>query len=740
MPLDHKFEFSPDKPISTSSEDLLSRANFAKSLANALSIQNDNESLVVSINGDWGSGKSSIKNMVISELQKNDKQPDIIEFTPWEWAGQEKINESFFNEIAAKIGHSNSSKDDKKLANTILKYGHYLNTGSILVKGLSTVIPYVFLIGLWGVGNNFISEDLIQISNNIFLVIFAILIAIMKWGQKLAVSISKSYKLRSELNAESLPQLRKCLIESLKKRNKSIVVVMDDIDRLTKEQLLMIIQLVKANSQFPKVTFVLIYQNDIVEKKLTDDSQNGADYLKKIIQVPITVPKIDTSQVHKVLTDKLGRIIDSDQRLTQHFNKADWGNIFNGALFIYFDDLRSVNRFISTFSFHVQFFQMKDSFEVNPVDLIAIECLRVFEPSLYKTISHSKDLLTKSKEENNNDERKARLEEIVSLSKTPVVKELLIQLFPHIEQYFGGTSYSGYHDAWLKSLRVCHHSHFDKYFYLQIPSDSFSQSEINNLLNNIHDRKKLENQLMIYQEEGRLKNMLFLFNSYLSEIPDHNVRYYISALINFSDHVVNGSSLWGLDESMHIYFQIISLLKRFDINKRCELLESSIIDSEGISILHMILFEEEKKQAEDPKECFITPEILQKLISVFISRINEQASTNPLKLLKNKNIGTMLYRWEEWGDKEDLKKWLSCLKQNDSDYIELLNVFLSEGQSWSEKDYVTRQYSYFDIERFKHFMDLDELIVFMYALDISTLTPNQKEVINKVNLALNKES
>ena len=61
-------EFLADKSIDKVSDDLLNRGSFASRIANCLISNQKQESLVISLNGKWGSGKSSILNMVKEEL------------------------------------------------------------------------------------------------------------------------------------------------------------------------------------------------------------------------------------------------------------------------------------------------------------------------------------------------------------------------------------------------------------------------------------------------------------------------------------------------------------------------------------------------------------------------------------------------------------------------------------------------------------------------------------------------
>jgi len=70
--------FSPDKPISRPKDDLLKRANFSKALAKALRNWSEDNSLVTALYGDWGSGKSSVKNMIRHYLWEEQATCPII--------------------------------------------------------------------------------------------------------------------------------------------------------------------------------------------------------------------------------------------------------------------------------------------------------------------------------------------------------------------------------------------------------------------------------------------------------------------------------------------------------------------------------------------------------------------------------------------------------------------------------------------------------------------------------------
>ena len=145
-----KHQFSADRPIGSIEEDLLGRAPFAESLASAIKGWRGNESLAVALYGPWGSGKSSVKNMVLQTLRSAEANcPLIIEFNPWQWSGQNQLAEAFFREIGLVLGRSDGSEDGKRRAAKWRTYGTYLTLGASLAKSLKTILP---ILGLPGSG------------------------------------------------------------------------------------------------------------------------------------------------------------------------------------------------------------------------------------------------------------------------------------------------------------------------------------------------------------------------------------------------------------------------------------------------------------------------------------------------------------------------------------------------------------------------------------------------------------
>ena len=65
----------------------------------------EEESLVIAIYDEWGSGKSSVINLAIESIKGSEQEnkPTVIEFNPWFFSEEGSLGEHFFNEIAKEL-------------------------------------------------------------------------------------------------------------------------------------------------------------------------------------------------------------------------------------------------------------------------------------------------------------------------------------------------------------------------------------------------------------------------------------------------------------------------------------------------------------------------------------------------------------------------------------------------------------------------------------------------------------
>jgi predicted KAP-like P-loop ATPase len=386
--------FSTDRPIVAKADDRLGRASFANALASAIATWRERDSIVVGVYGPWGVGKTSLKNLVLEQLRLDKDHPDVLEFNPWPY-DDDALPRAFFTQLSGSIRRWDTGKAARKLAAWLRSYSAAVTVGEKVTRGLPAAVPAVLgLLGLVGLGSSaltgFLALPFLTTASALLILIAGALATSRAFSEALADMISRA-RVDPDIDVS---ELKERIAEKLKKRKRPVLVVMDDIDRLETADIRRLFTLVKTNGDFPNVIYLLLFQRDIVERALAkDDAQSGRSYLEKIVQVAVDVPQPLSEEIHKILFAGLNRVLGA--RLQgRAFDEVRWGNVFVSGLSGYFDSLRAVNRFLSTLEFHFSLLSATGTLEVDPVDLIAVETLRLFEPDVYSALRGAKQLIT----------------------------------------------------------------------------------------------------------------------------------------------------------------------------------------------------------------------------------------------------------------------------------------------------------------------------------------------------------
>jgi len=93
--------FYSDKPIGSNNEDMLNRKGFAKILALTLVHLESRDTFTVGLFGKWGSGKTSLVNMTLTEIEsiqaerKTEDQIIVVHFEPWNFTDTNQLLTQF---------------------------------------------------------------------------------------------------------------------------------------------------------------------------------------------------------------------------------------------------------------------------------------------------------------------------------------------------------------------------------------------------------------------------------------------------------------------------------------------------------------------------------------------------------------------------------------------------------------------------------------------------------------------
>lgn len=722
-----KHRFSADRPIGSREEDLLGRASFADSLASAIKGWKGNESLVIALYGPWGSGKSSAKNMVLQSLRLTEADsPLIVEFNPWQWSGQNQLVEAFFQEIGLVLGRSDGSEDGKRRAAKWRTYGTYLTLGASLAKSLKAILP---ILGLPGSG------------------IADMLAKGMEQSAAVAQEGSKGVVDQGVAQEQTLSEIKKELSDSLNELERPILVVLDDIDRLTPEEIRLLFQLVKANADFPNVVYLLLFQRDIVERSLdSSPAISGHEFLEKIVQVGFDIPRIERTRLEKVLFAGLDELL-TEADVGKRFDQKRWGNLFLGGLRQYFQTLRDVYRYLATLSFHVSLFRSTGSFEVNPIDLIALEVLRVFEPVVYQRLPEAKLELTSQRDRahdshDENERTRKLIESIVEATSQPgQVREIVKELFPPVEWVFNGPMYGhNFKEEWFRDLRLCHPDIFDRYFHLAIPEGDISQAEIDRILSLVGDRDGLAAKFRVLGKRGLLGVALERLEAYKQKIDLQHAVSFITALFDIGDELPEErGGFFSISPQMHASRIIYWYLKQEkDTDKRGQILEEAMTATTGLylPIMTSSLEGNEEKRKKDPDAFNVTDADLDALYQICVEKIEQAAGSGILA--SHRNMLSILYCWDKWAAHEKPRQWVEKLIDSKEGVLSFFTACLHRSTSHGMGDYVSQEHWRINLTNIEDFVPMETLERKVAEISPDGLSDKEKRAVKAFQKAIKR--
>lgn len=95
--------FNPDLPIERACEDVLNRQGFSKNLAKVMLDYSSPDAFAIGIYGKWGSGKTSVLNMILETIEDKSQDVVILRFNPWLCADSKQLVTQFLKQLSSAI-------------------------------------------------------------------------------------------------------------------------------------------------------------------------------------------------------------------------------------------------------------------------------------------------------------------------------------------------------------------------------------------------------------------------------------------------------------------------------------------------------------------------------------------------------------------------------------------------------------------------------------------------------------
>lgn len=415
--------YSADSPIRNPDFDEFNRREFSERIAQTVATRKETKSLVIGIYGKWGEGKTTVLNFIDAELKRHDNVVDLI-FNPWLFPSETELLIAFYSELSKAIGKSlTTQKEDVR---------------------------------------RFIKE----------------------YVSALAGFFDKSgavEKIGGFLSDIRLEELRDRIGNFLKAQKKLVVVLIDDIDRLDKNEIHSIFRIIKLSANLENVIYVLAFDREVIEDALSEryvskNESPGQNFIEKIVQVPINLPKVPKTDLRSFCFKQVDKALNSNEIEVSESDAQEFTRGFITGVEIRLETPRMAIRYRNMLNFSLPLVKG----EVHIAEFLLVEAIRAFYPNAYEIIKENRDAFTavnlgsmtpiaSEREEINNIVKKAF--DGLTDDEANNLKRLITILFPRQQNTIYGPEWD---KTWAEEKRIASQKYFDRYFTYSIPTGDVS--------------------------------------------------------------------------------------------------------------------------------------------------------------------------------------------------------------------------------------------------------------------------
>lgn len=470
-----------DAPISEDSEDRFGRTRLADSIEKDLT--GGASPIVVAVVGPWGSGKTSVLELVRRRLSSVDVV--VIDFNPWLFTGTDQLIQHFFTELVAQLS-THKDQRVRSVADSIERYSEILDP----------------LAGLPGIGE------------------------VAKTGRGGMKVLAKVLRNRTKFQGASVREQRLKIEAALAASEKRFVVFVDDIDRLEQDEVRDIVRLVRLVADFPRVNYLLAFDRLKVELALgRNDPAVGRDYLEKIVQVTHPVPLPEPTALQKLAFEALDSAIAASN--TRALDQGHWSTVWHKAIRPLLRTPRDIVRYANAVRGAVRSLGE----EVNLVDILAMEAYRVLLPDVFDRLQKMTPALTtvgsgflgsSSRDARREEEFRQAINEAIAAGgdRGGAVKAFLEEVFPATTQFTSNWSYGpDSQREWRAERRVANPEVLAIYFTHTLAPGSIPAAAVDQIFAAFADRAALETYLAALNDD-EVTALLDRLEDYEGDYPE----------------------------------------------------------------------------------------------------------------------------------------------------------------------------------------------------------------------------
>lgn len=448
MPETHDSTFADDAPLTDRALDRLNRAPFAAQVAQILRELPANKGLVVGIHGLWGDGKTTVLNLIRQDLAQLDTVV-VRDFNPWRLTDDDAMLRGFLGMLAEALGASLATKGERAVGVA----GKLAGQVRWITKSVGVI---------WK------PADAID---------------------SLLARLTEAAKAGDSLRLE---ELRARLVATLGQSSTRVIILVDDLDRLDRDETHMLFRLVKACADLPNVCFVLAFDDDAVAAALgyryaDGGASAGRSFLEKIIQVPLRLPVAAREDLRTICLEQVDAVLVSAGVELTEDQVGEFVTGFDAGAVVRLTTPRAAKRYGNGLRFALPALVG----EVNTVDLLLVEALRAFYPDVYAVVrdNHSDFSGVEGRVfgTQNEEPRAGRLLapalDRLSQDEAEAAKHLLVDLFPRLAGIYLRNNYGpDWVERWTREKRISSPQYCARYFTYAVPHSDVPDAEMTSLL------------------------------------------------------------------------------------------------------------------------------------------------------------------------------------------------------------------------------------------------------------------
>ncbi|HQU79579.1 MAG TPA: P-loop NTPase fold protein [Azonexus sp.] len=366
--------------------DLLDRGGFVAQVSKVLQRISPEVGLVVSIEGAWGSGKTSLLAMLeeLLNAEPGKQRAVVVHFNPWLVGDRDALLRQFLASIAKAVKLTDHAKAGKQVAKELKTYSKAFD----VLKLIPGAEPWASII-----------KSVVESVGNASEAVF-------------------DYK-TPDIEARKVD-----LENALRKFPRRIVVLLDDLDRLYPAEAYEMVRIIKAVGDLPNVGYVLAWDEKYVSAALDKLSVPfAATYLDKVVQVRLPVPPLSFPQRVALMNNALGRLAKEAQ--DSHFpgDEERLGALFHNGLSELIEQPRDIVRLFDV----VCSIEPGLRGEIHLADIFGLATLMIKAPAVFELLNRTPQAFVGRRPGSRTEFRDVK--EVVQLHATE--RDLAIDRHPH---------------------------------------------------------------------------------------------------------------------------------------------------------------------------------------------------------------------------------------------------------------------------------------------------------------------